>query len=525
MRRGSCFILTIGLFLFVFTTPTLAADRTAAPSADKELVLDGHVQHNIGAMRNHVTNWGLIGSAPSVPTTFSHAPSGRWPDSGGHDYLWAAGIWVGGIRLGEPLVSTGSWNSEWYASEAPLDTIYPMPMVAAGGQRFPYADPDDDGDGQENEDPPNGLDDDGDGLVDEDFAGIGDQAFRCVYRDDTEMGQEINPDHMPMGLSVVQETFQWVSPLLTNSIGYQFTITNDSPVAVDDVYVGMFSDFDVGNADDDKAGYWSGEAEASNGELYPVSVAYIFDDASLNPIPGLEGWVLLGHPTDPAGVTAPAEVGVHCYRDWAGNAAYPQGDPTNDAERYEVLSYAHIDANSLHPNDWRVLMGSGPFLTLGPGESLQYQVGLVAGADLEELLANAAELVACYQGRDFERDGQMVHVPWIPLTDEIVATEDDPDPEPEPLPTPRLSLSAHPNPFNPWCEIRFALDREGPARVRILDVRGNLVRELFSGTIAGETSRVWDGLDDAGRNVASGTYRVQIIGESQTKEMRITLVR
>lgn len=513
-------------FLILFQLPLFAAETTAPPSADKGFVTDGHVTHDIGNLHNHVTNWGFIGSAPSVPSSFGHAPSGRWPGATGQDYLWAAGLWVGGKILGEPLVSTGAWNTVWFPSEAPEDTIYAAGSGLPAANRFPWNDPDDDGDGLEDEDPPNGRDDDGDGLVDEDFAGIGHQAFRREYRDDTLEAQQLYPDHTPLGLSVVEESFQWDLPLLNNTIGYQFTITNENVIAIQDVHVAMFSDFDVAEAMDDRTAYWSGEVEASDGQLYPVSVAYIYDDATYQPVPGMEGWVLLGHTTDPEGAAAPAEPAVLCYRDWSGNAAYPQGDPTNDAERYEVLSTPHIDGNSIHANDWRSLMGSGPFTTLEPGESIQYQVGLVAGENLEAMLASAAELVACYRGRDFEDLGQMVHVPWIPLSENIVAVEEELEGEPDPLPAPTLQLSAHPNPFNPWCEIRFSLAEEGPARVDILDLRGNLVRRLFSGQAgAGANARVWDGRDEQGRAAASGIYRVQVSGESRVLETRITLVR
>jgi hypothetical protein len=43
--------------------------------------------------------------------------------------------------------------------------------------------------------------------------------------------------------------------------------------------------------------------------------------------------------------------------------------------------------------------------------------------------------------------------------------------------------------------------------VRIYDVRGSLVRELYAGQPAGPDLRVpWDGRDGEGRQVASSTY-------------------
>ena len=43
-----------------------------------------------------------------------------------------------------------------------------------------------------------------------------------------------------------------------------------------------------------------------------------------------------------------------------------------------------------------------------------------------------------------------------------------------------LALSAYPNPFNPRTEIRFVLERPGPARVEILDLRGQRVGHVVT---------------------------------------------
>lgn len=424
------FFSALGLVLiplltaFLLFSPVPAGAKMNPPPGcpDKVFVTDGHVRHDVGDLHNHVSNFGLIGSAPSVPTTFGHAPSGRWRGASGTNYLWAAGLWIGGVRLGERVVSTGGWASELYPSEAAEDSIYSTFHGENGGNRFPWPLADDDDDGLEDEDPLNGLDDDGDGSIDEDFAAIGLQAHRCVYRDDTELVQETYPDHVPMNLAIIQESYQWDSPLLTNAIAYEFTITNVGVVAVDDVYLGMFSDFDVNIAEDDLAGFWQGEVLDSNGDPQMVAFNYMWDADDYYPIPGVQGWVLLGHPTDPAGIAAPSEIAVVGYRDWQGNVPFEQGgDPTNDDERYQVLSTSQIDGPAIHPNDHRVMVSSGPFLSLPPGGSLKYQMALVAGEDLEDLKINAAEMVSCYRGREFERDGQLVRVHWIPPTQEIVA--------------------------------------------------------------------------------------------------------
>jgi hypothetical protein len=81
-----------------------------------------------------------------------------------------------------------------------------------------------------------------------------------------------------------------------------------------------------------------------------------------------------------------------------------------------------------------------------------------------------------------------------------------------PGPSAIASVTSYPNPFNPQTELRVALGSDYQATnavvtVRIYDVRGALVRELYAGQPVGPDMRVpWDGRDGEGRQVASSTY-------------------
>jgi hypothetical protein len=74
-----------------------------------------------------------------------------------------------------------------------------------------------------------------------------------------------------------------------------------------------------------------------------------------------------------------------------------------------------------------------------------------------------------------------------------------------------------PNPFSSATTIRFESPREGPAQLAIYGVSGRLVRTLVSSArlAVGDHEVLWDGRDDAGRGVASGTYfwRLTVAGE------------
>lgn len=80
---------------------------------------------------------------------------------------------------------------------------------------------------------------------------------------------------------------------------------------------------------------------------------------------------------------------------------------------------------------------------------------------------------------------------------------------------PPLAVAApkvHPNPFNPRTTISFTLDRSGPATVQVFDAAGRLVKTLLAGGSleAGDHSVEWDGRDDAGRPMPSGTYLARL---------------
>jgi hypothetical protein len=75
-------------------------------------------------------------------------------------------------------------------------------------------------------------------------------------------------------------------------------------------------------------------------------------------------------------------------------------------------------------------------------------------------------------------------------------------------PTTGLSLSAPwPNPFNPLVHIRFNLTANESGLLRVHDLRGNLVAEIWRGTGTGdEMTATWNGTDTTGRACPSGTY-------------------
>ncbi len=398
--------------------------------------LDGDYVMNVGEVQINITNWGLIGSMYSSAVRWSDAPSCQWPAGSGNEYLWAAGIWVGGVVLGERLVSTGGWGSEIYPLDELEATIYeaqggkilrPAGNPEAGGNRDPMPGPDDDHDGLVDEEILNGHDDDGDGKIDEDFAQIGNQMMVLTNYDNTRLAQENFPDHTPMNLELVQQSYQWENDLVDDFVGFEYTITNIGVTDVENVYIGFFADSDIasrgssGGADDDMAGSWPntkgkpGLVRASDNSFVPIQVGYMYDAAESGRLDGYYGILFLGHDVDPAGIRAPTSVGMRTFQSFTGQASFEQGgDPTNDDERYQLLSapLEDWDGNTLpgKQGDFRFLVSAGPFKVLSPGDKLQFQVGMVMGPGLSGLLANCAEAALTWYGIYVDKIGpQMTH--------------------------------------------------------------------------------------------------------------------
>jgi expansin (peptidoglycan-binding protein) len=82
-----------------------------------------------------------------------------------------------------------------------------------------------------------------------------------------------------------------------------------------------------------------------------------------------------------------------------------------------------------------------------------------------------------------------------------------------------------PNPFSRVGVIAFDLAREGDVLLRLYDAGGRRVRTLVDAHLsAGSHEARWDGLDDAGRRLAPGTYFCRLSSGAAVDQKRITLI-
>jgi hypothetical protein len=99
-------------------------------------------------------------------------------------------------------------------------------------------------------------------------------------------------------------------------------------------------------------------------------------------------------------------------------------------------------------------------------------------------------------------------------------------PRPFAAPAALAFAAPSPNPARGATTLRFALPREGAARLSVYDAGGRRVRRLVDGVLpAGEHTAAWDLRDDAGRAVGAGLYFARLEHERRVLVRRIAAAR
>ena len=87
-------------------------------------------------------------------------------------------------------------------------------------------------------------------------------------------------------------------------------------------------------------------------------------------------------------------------------------------------------------------------------------------------------------------------------------------------------MPADPNPFRSTTRLRFALPRDGEARLVVHDLGGRVVRTLAEGLhVAGTHACEWDGCSQAGQEMPSGLYFMRLVVDDRSLSRKVLLAR
>jgi len=346
-----------------------------------------------GGPRTVATNWGYIGSNHGrlLDTARGNVVlPWEYPTGSGIEYLYDAGLWVGGIVGGDTLVSTGTMS---YEARHEL-----FPDTGAAGA-----------------------------LIFTDFQADVEYTAACTdtFSDPNIASIDlVDGVHRPMSILLRQKSRAWADPDYRDVIWTDVTIINGGDKIIQDTYIGWMVDPDIGHVDigpayaDDLVGYYRGTAEFGS-QSYPVDGVYAIDNDgdpdtlgafSERSTTGALGLMVL--PPASAPIVKSFNWWVYnSYRglDWGPH--YPSADPATpelpgrplgDAARYRMMSNGEIDYDQIFsavdktaegwappPDtaffaagyDIRFLYSIGPY-TLYPGDSVTLNFIWVAGSNI-----------------------------------------------------------------------------------------------------------------------------------------------
>jgi len=84
----------------------------------------------------------------------------------------------------------------------------------------------------------------------------------------------------------------------------------------------------------------------------------------------------------------------------------------------------------------------------------------------------------------------------------------------------------YPNPFNPTTQIQFEIPENQKVTLTVYDILGrNICTIVNSEMNAGKYTKIWDGRDNSGSEVASGIYFYRLQTDNFVKVRKMVLVR
>lgn len=388
-----------------------------------------------GGFRMRVTNAGIVGNA-FFNTGRSFDPSFEFPPHSGVEVLNYAALWVGAVDdRGRTRVSGGPLL-EFRPTLDPDDVVRTLHRDAPGTAWLK----DDDGDGRTDEEIFNDRDDDGDGLIDEDMGFTFERLMTAEYVDDRPEAvnflYDTGESHVPLGLSVHQEVGAWSHAGFDGVAALRYTITHHGSGRLRDVYVGLLVDLDA-RLRDDRTGHFDDEiVEQSWSRTFNEGIGIniitidgcipgapcddpppalpcfttrswtgpVIRDAHSNALPRITV-VPLDHTVDPIArigpiashARAPATTSFRTSVFSARGVSGHGGVPRFDRDRYEALA-GRLQTSAEDRDDHVVLLACGPFRTLDPGQSLTFEVALVAAESDDSLRVAVENLLYVHHG-------------------------------------------------------------------------------------------------------------------------------
>jgi hypothetical protein len=243
------------------------------------------------------------------------------------------------------------------------------------------------------------LDDDGDGRDDEDGVARGAQEYYAAFHDNIAASYVRNPDsdgHVPLRVEMLQRSYAFPEAYAGDFILVDYLIRNVGVLPLNNVYIAMFSDPDIGapgetgDAASVNDGNYYDTLSIREGETVPMMVQGKFNFWNGAYTPGTFAIEVVKTPI-PLG---DLKVTFANFGRLAG------GDPENDATKYNLISSGQQAPRTANADDWRMMLAFGDNIhdgfTLMPDSVLPITVAILSGRTVADVKANARSAYNMY---------------------------------------------------------------------------------------------------------------------------------
>ncbi|MCH7732063.1 MAG: T9SS type A sorting domain-containing protein [Candidatus Marinimicrobia bacterium] len=352
-----------------------------------------------------------------------------------------------------------------------------------------------------------------------------------------------------LGLVVDVRGYAWADPQYEDILIWHYTIKNISDFDYQKVVLGFYIDPGIGGIEDagDDCGtylpeekmvyFYDTDGYGTPGNWYPVGyMGFKFLEMPGNPYDGIDNdgdglvdesrdngidddgdWNPMTDDVGMDGVMGTGDSGESDGIPTIGEPNFDKTDPdesddltvntvrffatydyelTNDEENWQVFTSGIIDYD-ICPNNLAGFIISEAF-PLHSGETTYFSMAIVFGEDLDDLLVNAGNIPSQF----LELDNKDI------LPDKVQLYQN------------------YPNPFNPITTIRYQLPQENHVSLKIYDIMGREVRNLFDQKVAvGNHQILWNSRNNNGKTVASGIYICQLKVGDNLKFQKMVLLK
>ncbi len=404
-----------GILLIIGLGGTLWA-RTAVNYVPQTSVMDINLLDG-NEFNVYISNYGKFGQSPQ-------GNSGAWWPSNRRleTYIFGAGPWIGAITKDGDTVVTFFYNPNSGQSEGvpahiadsndlynynaalgdPYDRVHIYGKTTEQGYEWPLK------------------------------TATGEDSV-VSNMDSYEAFMDIDPAYQesgsrPLGLYVIEQTYQWAVPGLDNIVFNIYEIENISGDTLYNVYAGITYDDDIGNESgsnaNDLVGFYRSYTFPGDTSPTLLNLAYQYQTepepgwigVDGNGLPGVVGSVFLESPLATDTVVVWDTIGTHVGPDTI-YPGQPLGmtafkiftitiDPKSDPERYTIMAgYDPASAGGAYnpymddvygPGDKRFIQVSGPF-TMAPGMKVRLVAAMLVAKDTTNILYAAKKAIDIYK--------------------------------------------------------------------------------------------------------------------------------